>query len=156
MCGIVGYTGPREAKEILLQGLSRLEYRGYDSAGIAVHHRKSLKVEKRTGKLANLKAAVKDFPNGKLGIGHTRWATHGKVTNNNAHPHMSYDSKVTIVHNGIIDNHEELQKELKESGVTFNSETDSELVAHLIARNYISFASLGPVYPTIPHMFFSS
>jgi len=132
MCGIVGYLGPRKASSVLLQGLRQLEYRGYDSSGISLLNNKNIKVYKKTGKLSNLVSIVPDKTTAKSGIGHTRWATHGGVTDTNAHPHVSYQGRVAIVHNGIIDNFAELKEELISKGVKFSSETDSEVLAHLI------------------------
>jgi glucosamine--fructose-6-phosphate aminotransferase (isomerizing) len=133
MCGIVGYVGERSAAAVLLDGLRRLEYRGYDSAGIAVHDGTSLAIVRAVGKLDNLAQAigVREFP-GQLGIGHTRWATHGRPSESNAHPHRS--GPVAVVHNGIIENHLELKHELAADGVVFSSDTDTEIAAHLVAR----------------------
>ncbi|WP_341727906.1 glutamine--fructose-6-phosphate transaminase (isomerizing) [Brooklawnia sp.] len=135
MCGIIGYVGPRDAREVIISGLRRLEYRGYDSAGIAVVADGKLSVAKKAGKLANLEAelATLDFPVAHQGIGHTRWATHGGPTDENAHPHVSADGRVAVVHNGIIENFAELRAELTQAGVEFNSETDTEVAAHLLA-----------------------
>ena len=138
MCGIVGYAGTGSAKEVLLGGLQSLEYRGYDSAGIALIRKGKLLLRKESGKLQALKAKVTggDF-DGQVGIGHTRWATHGSPTRENAHPHQSYDGQLAIVHNGIIENFMELKEELiREHGIEFASETDSEVIAHLIRLNY--------------------
>ncbi|MBX3184146.1 MAG: glutamine--fructose-6-phosphate transaminase (isomerizing) [Polyangiaceae bacterium] len=133
MCGIVGYVGQGEAAPILLEGLRRLEYRGYDSAGIAVHDGRELGVVRAVGKLSNLAQALDARPLlGTTGIGHTRWATHGRPSEPNAHPHRAGD--VVLVHNGIIENHVELRRELIASGVTFSSDTDTEIVAHLVSR----------------------
>src|SRR5262245_51064124 len=138
MCGIVGYTGARPALQIVVDGLRRLEYRGYDSAGVAVLSEVELLVAKRAGKLANLDAALTDAPDpriasGVVGIGHTRWATHGGPTDRNAHPHLSADGRVAVIHNGIIENFAKLRAELEASGVEFQSDTDTECAAHLIA-----------------------
>ena len=134
MCGIVGYIGPREKKEILLEGLRELEYRGYDSAGIAIIEGKKLNHFKATGKLENLKEKTKDFSSSGFGIsiGHTRWATHGKPTELNAHPHLGAYSYV--VHNGIIENYQDLKKELAKEGVEFLSQTDTETIVHLFEK----------------------
>ena len=132
MCGIVGYIGPRDAQPILLGGLRRLEYRGYDSSGIAeVDAAGKVTVTRAVGKVAELTAAL-GTPAGTCGIAHTRWATHGKPSERNAHPHRSSDGRVTIAHNGIIENHGELREELAAAGVELVSETDSEVLAHLI------------------------
>ena len=134
MCGIVGYVGPRPAQPIIIDGLRRLEYRGYDSAGVAVVAGGRLVARKKAGKLANLEAdlAADPLPESHQGIGHTRWATHGAPTDANAHPHLSADSRVAVVHNGIIENHARLRRDLREAGVVFRSQTDSEVVAHLL------------------------
>ncbi|WP_028974344.1 glutamine--fructose-6-phosphate transaminase (isomerizing) [Spirochaeta cellobiosiphila] len=132
MCGIVGYLGPRKASSVLLQGLRQLEYRGYDSSGISILTNKKIKIYKKEGKLANLIQEVPEKLNSPLGIGHTRWATHGGVSDTNAHPHISYKERVAIVHNGIIDNFTSLKEELIEKGISFSSDTDSEVLAHLI------------------------
>ncbi len=136
MCGIIGYCGPRIAAPILVEGLKRLEYRGYDSAGIAVAQEGRLNVVKRAGKISNLRSHVPPEMPGIIGIGHTRWATHGEVTDGNAHPHTDRGGKVAIVHNGIIENYQSLKDRLESEGVTFVSETDSEVIAHLIASFY--------------------
>ncbi len=132
MCGIVCYIGSRQCVDIIQQGLTRLEYRGYDSAGIAVHDGETLKVVRAQGKLVNLGTALEKTPlAGKLGMGHTRWATHGRPSENNAHPHMV--NGVAVVHNGILENHLELRREIEQAGATFSSETDTEIFAHLIS-----------------------
>ena len=140
MCGIVGFVGAKEASPILLDGLSRLEYRGYDSAGIAVFddEEKKLNVYKAKGRLKVLKELTKDgsILKGSVGIGHTRWATHGEPNDINSHPHINGNGKIAVVHNGIIENHVELRKFLIENGVKFVSETDTEVVAHLIGYFY--------------------
>jgi glucosamine--fructose-6-phosphate aminotransferase (isomerizing) len=137
MCGIVGYVGPRKAVPLLLEGLKRLEYRGYDSAGIAVVVGGGLVVQKAAGKIAILESQLKgDLLNATTGIGHTRWATHGAPTTRNAHPHTDRDGTLAIVHNGIIENATALRKMLTERGHPFVSETDSEVIAHLISEFY--------------------
>ena len=136
MCGIVGYTGDRRAIDLVVDGLRRLEYRGYDSAGVALTGGagEELVVEKKAGKLGNLEAALDSrFEKSKSGIGHTRWATHGGPTDTNAHPHLSNDGKLAVIHNGIIENYVELKAELVSRGHTFSSETDTESVAHLLS-----------------------
>jgi glutamine---fructose-6-phosphate transaminase (isomerizing) len=133
MCGIVGYIGGRDATPILIEGLRKLEYRGYDSAGIAVYDKGETRVVRCRGKLANLENLLgKSPPHGALGIGHTRWATHGRPSDENAHPHKV--GSVSVVHNGIIENHTALRAELQAQGRTFSSETDTEIVAHLVDR----------------------
>src|SRR5437879_1371323 len=135
MCGIVGYVGQRDAVSFLLSGLRRLEYRGYDSAGIATVSERSLDVRKTTGKIANLEALIaSDPPHGALGVGHTRWATHGRPSDANAHPHLDCQSRLAIVHNGIIENYRELRKALAADGHRFRSQTDTEVIVHLIER----------------------
>jgi glucosamine--fructose-6-phosphate aminotransferase (isomerizing) len=138
MCGIVGYTGPREAGPILIEGLRRLEYRGYDSAGIAlVDDAGDLFVEKRAGKLANLQTAIADrTPHAAIGLAHTRWATHGRPNDLNAHPHQDCTGEITVIHNGIIENFRELRDGLEERGHVLTSETDTEALAHLIEEAY--------------------
>ncbi len=137
MCGIVGYIGKRQARPILLQGLHDLEYRGYDSAGICVVDDGKLKRVRAVGKVDKLAEKLKDEElKGKLGIAHTRWATHGGVTEANAHPHFAADGKLALVHNGIIENYRELKEKLLKEGVKFESETDTEVLAHLIAYHY--------------------
>jgi glutamine---fructose-6-phosphate transaminase (isomerizing) len=135
VCGIVGYTGPQSAFTPIVEGLRRLEYRGYDSAGIALGTNNSLFVEKRAGKLANLEGALPaNLPTVHSGIGHTRWATHGGPTDSNAHPHLDNEGKLAVIHNGIIENYSELKAELQSRGHTFASETDTESVAHLLSE----------------------
>ncbi len=137
MCGIVGYIGQREAKELLLDGLKKLEYRGYDSAGIAVLQRGALQVKRAVGRLENLCAATGDGElSGTVGIGHTRWATHGAPSVENSHPHCNEAGTIAVVHNGIIENHEELKTFLMEKGYRFRSETDTEVIPHLIDFYY--------------------
>lgn len=132
MCGIVGYIGKKDASEFLIDGLRRLEYRGYDSAGIAVYENGKIRIEKKQGGLANLEKELKVHPlHGHIGIGHTRWATHGVPSDDNAHPHGDNHNHFVIVHNGIIENYMELKKELLEKGHIFKSETDSEVIPHL-------------------------
>src|SRR3954464_11391832 len=133
MCGIVGYVGDEECASLLVDGLRKLEYRGYDSAGLAVLGKDGLSVIRAKGKLQNLENRLRDsMPQGATGIGHTRWATHGKPSDENAHPHK-YEG-VAVVHNGIIENHLELKEQLKAQGHVFSSETDSEVFAHLISN----------------------
>lgn len=134
MCGIVGYIGHREAYSVVIKGLKRLEYRGYDSAGIMLHDGTSLKVTKTKGKVADLeeKAIKEDNLHGTIGMGHTRWATHGVPNDINSHPHVSNSGKLVIIHNGIIENYEPLKKELLKRGYTFQSDTDTEVLVNLI------------------------
>lgn len=137
MCGIVGYVGPRPACDVLINGLTRLEYRGYDSAGVAILNSGGLTLLRRVGKLANLKDAIAEAPpEGSVGIGHTRWATHGAPTETNAHPHRDCTGRIAVVHNGIIENFAELKSELAAAGHALRSETDTEVVAHLIEALY--------------------
>jgi glucosamine--fructose-6-phosphate aminotransferase (isomerizing) len=133
MCGIVGYVGPRRATDVLLGGLARLEYRGYDSAGVAVIDDGVLRVLRRVGKLVNLRDAIAEHPvAGSTGIGHTRWATHGRPSEENAHPHADCSGRIAVVHNGIIENYSDLREELAANGHILRSETDTETVAHLV------------------------
>ncbi|WP_277212568.1 glutamine--fructose-6-phosphate transaminase (isomerizing) [Isoptericola croceus] len=138
MCGIVGYVGPQQAAPVLVEGLTRLEYRGYDSAGVAVLNPRSSahpsRVVRAQGRVRDLEAALPARLAGTTGIGHTRWATHGEPSERNAHPHTSYDGRVHVVHNGIIDNFALLRSRLTEEGVELTSETDTEVIAHLVAR----------------------
>ncbi|MEM7113345.1 MAG: glutamine--fructose-6-phosphate transaminase (isomerizing) [Chloroflexota bacterium] len=136
MCGIVGYIGAREASNVVVKGLKRLEYRGYDSAGVAVLDQNGrIDIRRDVGKLSNLENKLGNFPlNGHIGIGHTRWATHGAPTERNAHPHISMDGRVVVVQNGIVENFLELREELEAEGVEFQSETDTEVIVQLIER----------------------
>jgi glucosamine--fructose-6-phosphate aminotransferase (isomerizing) len=136
MCGIIGYTGPRVARDVVVAGLRRMEYRGYDSAGVAVVADGAISYRKKAGKIANLVADLEanPLPDSGLGIGHTRWATHGGPTDRNAHPHVSAGDRVALIHNGIIENFAVLRAELKAEGIEFNSETDSEAAAQLLGR----------------------
>ncbi len=151
MCGIVGYTGPRRAVDIVVDGLRRLEYRGYDSAGVAIVAERGLLVEKRAGKLVNLTdvldAESAQTRAGATGIGHTRWATHGAPNDRNAHPHTSADGRLAVIHNGIIENFAVLRRELEDRGVEMRSDTDTECAGHLIAEAYDTLDGL-PVHTT--------
>ncbi|MGM0587066.1 MAG: glutamine--fructose-6-phosphate transaminase (isomerizing) [Bacteroidota bacterium] len=136
MCGIVGYIGQRDASDVIIKGLKRLEYRGYDSAGVALVNGE-LEIRKDKGKVSILEQSLKDKPaDGKLGIGHTRWATHGPPNQVNAHPHVSQSGKIALVHNGIIENYASLKKELQNDGFEFNTDTDTEVIAQLIEKIY--------------------
>jgi glucosamine--fructose-6-phosphate aminotransferase (isomerizing) len=138
MCGIVGYIGPRDATPIILNGLRRLEYRGYDSAGLAVIDNGTIEVRRDAGKLDALEALVTATPiEGQIGIGHTRWATHGEPSARNAHPHLSASGTVVLAHNGIVENYLELRDELSAEGVEFKSDTDTEVIVQLVDR-YLS------------------
>ncbi|MER6979338.1 glutamine--fructose-6-phosphate aminotransferase, partial [Streptomyces carpinensis] len=144
MCGIVGYVGSQSALEVVMAGLKRLEYRGYDSAGVAVLADGGMAAAKRAGKLVNLEKELVDrpLPTGSTGIGHTRWATHGAPNDANAHPHLDNAGRVAVVHNGIIENFAMLRDELQERGHELSSETDTEVVAHLLAEAFSSCADL--------------
>lgn len=136
MCGIIGYIGYKEAEPILVEGLRRLEYRGYDSAGLATIHGGRLQVRKRAGRLQQLVSYLEDRPSpGRVGISHTRWATHGPATDGNAHPHIGGTGAVAVVHNGVIENYSILKRQLQEEGVVFQSDTDTEVIAQLIAKH---------------------
>lgn len=152
MCGIVGYLGPKNASEVIVDGLSKLEYRGYDSAGIAVCNDGELEIRKFKGRLAVLTEDIeKNEMKGNLGIGHTRWATHGEPSDVNSHPHFNMDKTIAVVHNGIIENYMELKEELKEDGVEFRSETDTEVIAHLVDK-YYEGNLLDAVYKTVARL----
>jgi glucosamine--fructose-6-phosphate aminotransferase (isomerizing) len=143
MCGIVGYIGPREATEVVVGGLGRLEYRGYDSAGIAIDDGKTLQLRRSVGKLANLVAQLREQPaSGSCGIGHTRWATHGGVTAENAHPHRDASGEIVVIQNGIVENYLELKGRLIERGHRFTSQTDTEVIARLLGDHYAESGSL--------------
>jgi len=147
MCSIIGYYGKKVAAPIIVKGLKRMEYRGYDSVGVATESDNQIKLKKGIGKVNEVNSKVQlDALPGKIGIGHTRWATHGKVTDINAHPHASNSGKIAIVHNGVIENFEELKKQLENEGYNFKSETDSEIIANLLQKN---FESTGDVKETI-------
>ena len=139
MCGIIGYVGKKSASPILLEGLRRLEYRGYDSAGVALLHAGSLLVRKKKGKIdEGLARLLKSEPvAGQLGIGHTRWATHGVPSDKNCHPHLDQSGQIAVVHNGVIENYDTIKQKLHKSGHTFKSDTDTEVLAHLIGDKLI-------------------
>ncbi|WP_106539097.1 glutamine--fructose-6-phosphate transaminase (isomerizing) [Haloactinopolyspora alba] len=151
MCGIVGYTGHQQALDVVVDGLRRLEYRGYDSAGVAIVADGALASAKRAGKLANLEKALdgEPLPTANTGLGHTRWATHGAPTNQNAHPHLDESGRVAVIHNGIIENFARLRTELERSGVRFTSETDTEVVAHLLAAEVAAGSELAEAMRTV-------
>src|SRR5215472_15310953 len=138
MCGIIGYVGKKAASPILLEGLRRLEYRGYDSAGVAVLHDAALLVRKKKGKIdEGLARILRTEPAaGNLGIGHTRWATHGVPADENSHPHLDGSGKIAVVHNGVIENYDALKQRLLKAGHKFRSDTDTEVLAHLIGEYY--------------------
>mgnify|MGYP003188870478 CR=1 FL=1 len=143
MCGIVGYVGKRDCTEVLLNGLGKLEYRGYDSAGIAVFQDGKITVAKSKGRLKDLEEKMEreGRPFGHVGIGHTRWATHGEPSVVNAHPHYSRDQKIAVVHNGIIENYQEIKERLINKGFSFVSQTDTEVVAQLLDYYYMTASS---------------
>jgi len=137
MCGIVGYIGKNDAAPVLISGLSKLEYRGYDSAGVAIFNGEKLEIVKRKGRLKNLSDALDAEPvHGNAGIGHTRWATHGEPSDVNSHPHSNEDGSISVVHNGIIENYIKLREFLISKGYKFVSETDTEVIPHLIDYHY--------------------
>jgi glucosamine--fructose-6-phosphate aminotransferase (isomerizing) len=136
MCGIVGYVGDRDASVIVMDGLRRLEYRGYDSAGLAIHNGKKIELRRSVGKLDGLAKVLSTKPaSGSIGIGHTRWATHGAPSDRNAHPHSDCRGETVVIHNGIVENYLELKQQLLAEGHTFASETDTEVIAHLIEKH---------------------
>src|SRR5215217_3605225 len=133
MCGIVAYIGPREAYPIVLKGLKRLEYRGYDSSGVALLNSNGLKVYKKKGKVAELEESLQGIDlHSNIGIGHTRWATHGEPSDRNAHPHTSSSGRLAMIHNGIIENYAQLKKDLIQKGYVFHSDTDTEVLLNFI------------------------
>src|SRR6476660_7543513 len=135
MCGIIGYIGSKDVVPVLIEGLRRLEYRGYDSAGVAVVHNGAIDLRRSAGKLANLEQVIGIDPiSGDYGVGHTRWATHGRPTEENAHPHRDCTGRLVVVHNGIIENYLDLKRQLQKEGHKFVTETDTEIVAHLVER----------------------
>src|ERR1700752_1901652 len=137
MCGIVGYIGPKKGVPVVIEGLRKLEYRGYDSAGIAVVNDCKLEVRRGPGKLRNLEEALQKSTNtGTYGIRHTRWATHGRPTEENAHPHRDCTGQIVVVHNGIVENYLQLKHQLQLEGHKFVTETDTEVIAHLVEKYY--------------------
>ena len=143
MCGIVGYVGKKRVVPVIIEGLRKLEYRGYDSAGIAVcGNGDGLQIRRAEGKLRNLEEVIRLKPlDGTYGIGHTRWATHGRPTEENAHPHRDCTGKIVVVHNGIIENYVSLKRKLIEEGHKFTTETDTEVIAHLVEKYFLKTAN---------------
>ena len=154
MCGIVGYVGPRAATPIVVDGLQRLEYRGYDSAGIAVLQEGRIEVRRDVGKLSNLISLLQEQPaTGQLALGHTRWATHGRPSQQNAHPHSDASGEIVVVQNGIVENYRDLRESLQAEGIEFRSETDTEVIVHLLALNYSAAGGLAEaVRATMGHL----
>jgi glucosamine--fructose-6-phosphate aminotransferase (isomerizing) len=153
MCGIIGYIGQRQVVPLIIEGLRKLEYRGYDSAGIAVVNNGELSIRRSAGKLGNLETALAADPlSGEYGLGHTRWATHGRPTEENAHPHRDCKGRIVVVHNGIIENYLELKRELQSQGHTFVTETDTEVVAHLVEREWKDDGLDGAVRRAMTHL----
>src|SRR5262250_2554647 len=139
MCGIIGYIGPKDVVPVLIDGLRRLEYRGYDSAGVAVVRDGCVDLRRSAGKLSNLETVIGSAPiSGDYGVGHTRWATHGRPTEENAHPHRDCTGKIVVVHNGIVENYLPLKKKLIEEGHKFSTETDTEVIAHLVESYFFN------------------
>src|SRR5688572_31374199 len=137
MCGIIGYIGSKPVVPVLIEGLRRMEYRGYDSAGVALVNPAGIELRRSAGKLANLELAIKAEPvDGLYGIGHTRWATHGRPTEENAHPHRDCKGEIVVVHNGIVENYMHLKQQLQAEGHEFKTETDTEVIAHLVEKYY--------------------
>src|SRR5690625_2897241 len=151
VCGIVGYAGHQQALDVVVEGLRRLEYRGYDSAGVAIVADGALASAKRAGKFVNLEKSLElqPLPAANTGLGHTRWATHGAPTDHNAHPHLDESGRVAVIHNGIIENFARLRAELESSGVRFTSETDTEVVAHLLAAEVAGGSELAEALRTV-------
>jgi glucosamine--fructose-6-phosphate aminotransferase (isomerizing) len=153
MCGIIGYIGSKPVVPVLIEGLRKMEYRGYDSAGVAVVSPEGIALRRSAGKLANLETAIKSEPvDGLYGVGHTRWATHGRPTEENAHPHRDCTGRIVVVHNGIIENYLELKRELQTQGHQFNTETDTEIVAHLVEREMRQDGLENAVRRALTHM----
>src|SRR5467141_3283794 len=138
MCGIIGYIGPKDVVPVLIDGLRRLEYRGYDSAGVAVVRDGTVDLRRSAGKLSNLETVIRLAPLvGDYGVGHTRWATHGRPTEENAHPHRDCTGQIVVVHNGIIENYVGLKQRLEKDGHRFVTETDTEVIAHLVEKYFL-------------------
>src|SRR5687767_9539796 len=153
MCGIIGYIGGKPVVPVLLDGLRRMEYRGYDSAGVALVSPEGIALRRSAGKLANLENTIREEPvDGLYGVGHTRWATHGRPTEENAHPHRDCTGRIVVVHNGIIENYLELKHELQEQGHEFTTETDTEIVAHLVEREMRKDGLENAVRRALTHM----
>ncbi|MBX3437927.1 MAG: class II glutamine amidotransferase, partial [Planctomycetaceae bacterium] len=144
MCGIVGYVGHRNATAFLMEGLHRLEYRGYDSAGIAIQSDGEINIRKKAGRVQELAALIDRKPvGGQLGIGHTRWATHGETNDINSHPHIGGNGEVVLAHNGVIENYDALRSQLQDLGYVFRTGTDTEAIAHLVAHHFSEQVKLG-------------
>ena len=154
MCGIVGYIGFREAYPVVIKGLKRLEYRGYDSAGVMLYDGQSLKMSKTKGKVVDLeeRASLEITLEGTIGMGHTRWATHGEPNDVNSHPHPSNTGDIAIIHNGIIENYEPLKKELIHRGYVFHSDTDTEVLANLIEDAQLQQRKVVPRIDFVPNL----
>ena len=153
MCGIIGYIGSKPVVPVLIEGLRKMEYRGYDSAGVAVVSPEGIALRRSAGKLANLESAIRSEPvDGLYGVGHTRWATHGRPTEENAHPHRDCTGRIVVVHNGIIENYLELKRELQQQGHAFTTETDTEIVAHLVEREMQQDGLENAVRRALTHM----
>jgi glucosamine--fructose-6-phosphate aminotransferase (isomerizing) len=153
MCGIIGYIGSKPVVPVLIEGLRKMEYRGYDSAGVAVVSPEGIALRRSAGKLANLESAIRSEPvDGLYGVGHTRWATHGRPTEENAHPHRDCTGRIVVVHNGIIENYLELKQLLHKEAHTFVTETDTEIVAHLVEREMRQDGLENAVRRALTHM----
>src|ERR687894_2789142 len=153
MCGIIGYIGSKPVVPVLLDGLRRMEYRGYDSAGVALVSPEGISLRRSAGKLINLENTIRSEPvDGVYGVGHTRWATHGRPTEENAHPHRDCTGRIVVVHNGIIENYLELKRELQQQGHQFTTETDTEIVAHLVEREMQDDGLENAVRRALSHM----
>lgn len=152
MCGIVGYVGNEAPQGIIIEGLKKLEYRGYDSAGIAVVNDGKIKLRKHVGEIVNLEKLIgNENLGGHVGIGHTRWATHGAPSDVNSHPHMSNDNRIALVHNGTVENYVEIREQLEKEGFTFKSDTDSEVAAVLFGKYYNELGDLKATMDKVTH-----